>query len=114
MSLGSGLAAVGGAIGDAALSTGGGSIGKDISAFMQKRGDRKKKRKRDSDSSSGGSSGSNPQGSGVDPSLTSYHSGGKVRKTGPANLRKGETVLTKGQMKKMRSGRGKRRGGKSR
>lgn len=54
-----------------------------------------------------------------DPGAPSYHRGGKVRKTGPARLKKGETVLTKTQMRKMRSnsrgkGKGKRRGAKSR
>lgn len=44
--------------------------------------------------------------------VESYHKGGKVRKTGLARLKKGETVLTKGQMQKMRKG--KRRGTKSR
>jgi hypothetical protein len=33
----------------------------------------------------------------------SYHRGGKVRKTGPANLKKGEVVLTKKQARKRRS-----------
>jgi hypothetical protein len=49
--------------------------------------------------------------------LDSYHSGGKVRKTGPARLKKGETVITKTQMKEIkRKGkkRGKKRGGKKR
>lgn len=32
--------------------------------------------------------------------LTSYHKGGKVKKTGPAMLKKGERVLTKAQQKK--------------
>lgn len=69
------------------------------------------KKIRNSGQASSGSSGH------AEPELESYHSGGKVRKTGPARLKKGETVLTKGQMKEMkRKGkkRGKKRGGKKR
>ena len=42
--------------------------------------------------------------------IDKYHSGGKVRKTGLARLKKGERVLTKGQQRRMLKG----RGGKSR
>lgn len=40
--------------------------------------------------------------------LDSYHKGGTVKKSGPANLKKGEVVLTKKQAKK----RGKKRSSK--
>jgi hypothetical protein len=47
--------------------------------------------------------------------LRSYHRGGKVKETGPANLKKGERVLTKEQQKRMmKKGRGKRSRAKSR
>lgn len=36
------------------------------------------------------------------PEMATYHKGGKVRKTGPARLKKGEVVLTKGQQKKLK------------
>jgi hypothetical protein len=36
-----------------------------------------------------------------------YHSGGKVRKTGLANLKKGEHVLTAKQFKRVKRGRSK-------
>jgi len=39
--------------------------------------------------------------------LASYHKGGRVRKTGPANLKKGEVVLTKRQAKQRRKSGGK-------
>ena len=39
---------------------------------------------------------------GSDLSATSYHKGGTVRKTGLANLKKGERVLTKRQAKRYR------------
>jgi len=37
----------------------------------------------------------------------SYHKGGRVRRTGPARLKKGEQVLTKKQAKRYRKTRGK-------
>jgi hypothetical protein len=40
--------------------------------------------------------------------LKSYHRGGKVRKTGPARLKKGEVVLTKKQAKKRVQKRGRK------
>jgi hypothetical protein len=52
----------------------------------------------------GGESGS------VGGDIAALHSGGKVRKTGSYRLRKGETVMTKGQVKRMKRGRGKKRG----
>ena len=86
----------GGSVGGGILS--GSTAGKLVGA-LKKRGKK------------GGSGGSSGGGNTDDPGAPSYHSGGKVRKTGLARLKKGETVMTKGQMKKMR---GKRRGGKSR
>ena len=41
--------------------------------------------------------------------LKSYHRGGKVRKTGPARLKKGEQVLTKKQARKRDQKRGSKR-----
>lgn len=38
-----------------------------------------------------------------DEKMDSYHKGGKVKKTGKANLKKGELVLTKGQQRKIAS-----------
>lgn len=46
-----------------------------------------------------------------DPGAPSYHSGGTVRKTGLARLKKGERVLTKGQQQHLMKGRKGRKGG---
>lgn len=59
--------------------------------------------------SSGGSSSGNTD----DPGAPSYHSGGTVRKTGLARLKKGERVLTKGQQQRLMKGRNGRNGRKS-
>ena len=67
-------------------------------------------------SKGGGSQGSTQQtstdtSSGNAGELASYHKGGVVRKTGPARLRKGEIVLTKGQAREaVKRIRGHRRG----
>ena len=82
---------------------GGGGVSGFAKDFEKRRGDRKKKRQSQTTSNTD------------DPGAPSYHSGGKVRKTGLARLKKGEQVLTKGQQKRIKmKGRGKRRGGKSR
>ena len=79
--------------------------------------DKRKKKRGSKDSGSkpsGGSVSSDVEG-GETP-LPSYHHGGKVRKTGPARLRKGEVVLTGRQARKMkhRGGGRSRSGGKRR
>ena len=58
----------------------------------------KKKSEGGSSPMGGGDSGGGFYGSDV----TSYHKGGRVRKTGLARLKKGERVLTKGQQKKLK------------
>ena len=52
----------------------------------------------------GGSSGGSDSGGGgfYGSGVTSYHKGGRVRKTGLARIKKGERVLTKGQQKKLK------------
>lgn len=65
---------------------------------------------------------SDNQSDDASPSGDSYHSGGRVKRTGKARLKKGEVVLNKGQQKRVedglkrtKKGRGKRRSsGKSR
>ena len=56
---------------------------------------------------------SDNQSSDTEP-VDSYHSGGKVRKTGLANLRKGETVLTKTQLRALKARKKSGRSGRSR
>lgn len=46
---------------------------------------------------------SSPTPSNTDDPGDSYHSGGRVKKTGPARLKKGEQVLTKTQFKKLKA-----------
>jgi hypothetical protein len=70
---------------------GGGAINAGMKIIKKVRDSRKKK-----DAPVSGS------GSGDAMPMDSYHSGGKVRKTGPARLKKGERVLTKGQYSKLR------------
>jgi hypothetical protein len=67
---------------------------------LQERSSGKKK----PDDSSGGSSPMPDSGGGgfYGSDVTSYHKGGRVRKTGLARLKKGERVLTKGQQKKLK------------
>jgi hypothetical protein len=64
----------------------------------------------------GGGSGSKPQtdtgnanAAGDLPGLPDYHRGGKVRKSGAANLRKGEVVLTAREARRKKKGRSKSR-----
>jgi hypothetical protein len=55
-----------------------------------------------SSSSSGGGGVSDAAGGG-DP-MANYHRGGRVRKTGPARLKKGEVVLTRKQARARKRG----------
>lgn len=63
----------------------------------QKMGENKAKKQATKYDASGTASGSDSDGG---DSVPSYHSGGKVRKTGLARLKKGERVMTKGQQRK--------------
>jgi hypothetical protein len=47
------------------------------------------------------------------PIFASYKRGGKVKKTGPANLHKGEEVMTRGKAKRAKKAMRKMKGRKS-
>jgi hypothetical protein len=70
---------------------GSGVIGK-VKKYLGDKSDKKKRQATYSDSDSSDGS----------PETPMMHSGGTVKRTGEYRLRKGERVMTKGQMKKMR------------